>query len=48
MPAEPHQDAENHVGHHALEVSAGNERRIRTVFLMTAGYALVQAAGGLI
>ena len=49
MRAETHQDTENHAGHdHAVEVSEGNERRIRTVFLMTAGYALVQAVGGFI
>lgn len=49
MRAETHQDAGNHLGHdHAVEVSEGNERRIRTVFLMTAGYAVVQAVGGLV
>lgn len=32
--------------HHAPEVTAGNERRIRFVFFLTFGYALVQAAGG--
>ena len=49
MRAETHQDAGSHAGHdHAVEVSAGNERRIRTVFLMTVVYAVVQAAGGLI
>jgi len=49
MRAETHQDAGNHAGHgHAVEVSEGNERRIRIVFLMTVGYAVVQAIGGLI
>lgn len=34
-------------GHdHGAAVSAGNERRIRLVFLGTAGYAVVQAVGG--
>jgi len=34
-------------GHsHAPSVTASNERRIRLVFLMTAGYAAVQAVGG--
>lgn len=37
----------DHAGHsHATAVSAGNERRITFVFVLTAGYALVQAAGG--
>jgi cobalt-zinc-cadmium efflux system protein len=34
-------------GHdHSAEVTAGNETRMRLVFGMTAGYALVQAVGG--
>lgn len=34
-------------GHdHAAEVTAGNEARMRLVFGMTAGYAMVQAIGG--
>ncbi|TRW96916.1 cation transporter [Paracoccus sp. M683] len=41
--------AEDHAGHnHAVEVTAGNERRMRFVFLMTFGYAIVQAIGGLL
>lgn len=39
--------AQDETGHdHKLEVSAGNETRMRIVFGMTAGYALVQAVGG--
>lgn len=50
-----HEDAHGH-GHrhghghdhhdHAPAVTAGNERRLRFVFLLTAGYAVVQAIGG--
>ena len=37
----------DHAGHHHAPVaSAGNERRLRLVLVLTAGYALVQAAGG--
>ncbi|MBU8542056.1 cation diffusion facilitator family transporter, partial [Falsiroseomonas tokyonensis] len=39
--------AKRDAGHdHGARVTAGSERRIRTVFIMTAGYAAVQAAGG--
>lgn len=39
--------AQDETGHdHKLEVSAGNETRMRIVFGMTAGYAMVQAVGG--
>ncbi|MBU8547218.1 MULTISPECIES: cation diffusion facilitator family transporter [Roseomonadaceae] len=37
----------NHAGPaHGARVTAGSERRIRTVLIMTAGYAAVQAVGG--
>src|SRR5690554_393829 len=37
----------SHAGHsHVQAVTAGNETRIRFVFIITAGYALVQAVGG--
>lgn len=45
---------DTHAGHdhaeggHEVSVTAASERRIRLVFMMTAGYALVQAAGGLL
>lgn len=52
-PGEPHHHAEHDHGHsqggehsHAPSVTASNEQRIRLVFLMTAGYAAVQAVGG--
>ncbi len=42
-----HHHAHGHAGHHhAPAVTAANEKRIRVVFLMTAGYAAVQAVGG--
>lgn len=42
-----HGDAHKGHGHsHAPEVSGSNERRIFFVLLLTAGYALIQAAGG--
>ena len=38
---------QGHGGHsHAPSVTVGNERRIRIVFVLTLGYALVQAVGG--
>lgn len=39
-----HGDGDGH--DHGTEVTAGNERRIRYVFIFTAGYAAVQAVGG--
>lgn len=39
-----HDTGEDHV--HAQAVTADNEKRIRFVFIFTAGYAAVQAAGG--
>ncbi|WP_288997911.1 cation diffusion facilitator family transporter [uncultured Gemmobacter sp.] len=37
----------NHDGHdHGIDVTAGNERRMRIVFATTAGYAVLQAIGG--
>ena len=39
-----HDEADGH--DHAVEVTAANERRMRIVFAMTAGYAVVQAIGG--
>lgn len=43
-----HEDGHGHQGHsHAVEVTAGNERRMRLVFGLTAGYAIIQAVGGL-
>jgi cobalt-zinc-cadmium efflux system protein len=45
--APEHVHTEGDLGHqHATEVTQSNERRIRLVFLLTAGYALVQAIGG--
>ncbi|MBU8542032.1 cation diffusion facilitator family transporter, partial [Falsiroseomonas tokyonensis] len=38
---------QNHAGHaHGARVTEGSERRIRTVLIMTAGYAAAQAVGG--
>ena len=38
---------DDHVGHsHGTAVTSGNARRIRNVFLLTVGYAVVQAIGG--
>ena len=52
-PGEPHHHGEHGHSHapggehsHAPWVTAANERRIRLVFGMTAGYAAVQAIGG--
>ena len=51
MNASTHDDHDDH-GHaegahsHAASVTSDNERRIRLVFLMTVGYAGVQAVGG--
>ena len=39
-------DAHAHAHSHAPAVTAGNERRLRFVFVLTAGYAIVQAIGG--
>ncbi len=42
-----HAHGDDHHGHsHAQVVTAANERRILFVFLLTAGYAVVQAVGG--
>ena len=46
-PGEPHHHGD-HDHSHAPSVTASNERRIRLVFLMTAGYAAVQAVGGVL
>ena len=40
-----HSDGD-HDHQHGKEVTKSNERRIRLVFILTAGYALVQAVGG--
>ena len=52
-PGEPHHHGDHGHSHapggehsHAPSVTAANERRIRLVFGMTAGYAAVQAVGG--
>lgn len=56
-PASGRQSAEDHTGHdhadgehaghtHAVSVTSENERRMRWVFALTAGYAGVQAVGG--
>lgn len=46
--AHDHAHAIGHEGHsHAPDVTAGNEARLRLVLGLTAGYALVQAVGGL-
>lgn len=41
-----HEHGHGHGHSHAPEVTAGNERRLRFVFFLTFGYALVQAIGG--
>lgn len=41
-----HQDHDRGGHSHATPVTSSNEQRIRLVFLMTAGYAVVQAVGG--
>ena len=41
-----HDHDPDHGHSHAPEVTAGNERRLRFVFFLTFGYALVQAVGG--
>lgn len=42
-----HAADDDHAGHdHGQTVTAGSERRVQLVFLLTAGYALVQAVGG--
>lgn len=44
-----HDHGDDHHGHahsHAPKVSSSNERRIFVVLVLTAGYALIQAAGG--
>ncbi|MFL1462575.1 cation diffusion facilitator family transporter [Roseococcus sp. DSY-14] len=46
MSAHAHAPGEAPHDHGAPAVTAQSERRIRLVFLMTAGYAAVQAAGG--
>lgn len=48
MSSEPgHKHVESSHDHqHATEVTQANERRIRLVFIITTGYALVQAVGG--
>lgn len=52
-PGEPHHHVDHGHSHapggehsHTPSVTAANERRIRLVFVMTAGYAAVQAVGG--
>ena len=40
-----HASRDSHHDHQQI-ITAGNERRIRLVFFLTAGYALIQAAGG--
>ncbi|HWL53420.1 MAG TPA: cation diffusion facilitator family transporter [Chthoniobacteraceae bacterium] len=47
-PDEPdHEHEHEHPhDHHAPSVTVGNERRVRTVFFLTFGYAVVQAIGG--
>ncbi|MES2738002.1 MAG: cation diffusion facilitator family transporter [Verrucomicrobiota bacterium] len=46
-PSDDGHEGHDHAGHsHAASVTAGNERRIRNVFFLTFGYAIVQAAGG--
>ncbi|WP_370360515.1 cation diffusion facilitator family transporter [Shinella sumterensis] len=44
-PGHAHSDGD-HDHQHGAEVTQSNERRIRLVFILTAGYALVQAIGG--
>lgn len=44
-PGHAHSDGD-HDHQHSAEVTQSNERRIRLVFVLTAGYALVQAIGG--
>jgi cobalt-zinc-cadmium efflux system protein len=44
-PGHDHSDG-NHDHQHTTEVTQSNERRIRLVFILTAGYAVVQAVGG--
>lgn len=51
MTQADHDHAHSHAGHahdhaHGARVTAGNERRLRWVLLLTAGYAIVQAAVG--
>lgn len=42
-----HAHGDSHEGHsHVAEVTADNEKRMTFVFVMTAGYALIQAVGG--
>ena len=41
-PGHAHSDGD-HDHQHGAEVTQSNERRIRLVFILTAGYALVQA-----
>lgn len=45
-PGHSHDGADGHSHDHAAVVTADNERRIRFVFLFTAGYAAIQAVGG--
>lgn len=46
-PSDDGHEGHDHAGHgHAASVTAGNERRIRNVFFLTFGYAIVQAVGG--
>ncbi|MFD1795358.1 cation transporter [Paracoccus aurantiacus] len=46
-----HSGHDGHDGHghsHAVTVTAGNEKRMRFVFAMTVGYAIIQAIGGIL
>ena len=45
-PDHHHGHGHSHAHSHAPAVTADNERRIRFVFVLTAGYAIVQAVGG--